>query len=105
MKVWHTLTGDILELVVSEEPRCRRVKFPDGDERWIPSSVLKEIPEPDRWLDVSSECEIGEDPAFCYLSHERISRWQTTKWAKGYRLRAVQGYVQHAFIVEKKVSE
>jgi hypothetical protein len=82
---------------------------------------------PDRWQDVSAECEIGEEPSFCYLSHERISRWQTTSWAKDYRLRRVQiGSIitgdrevltgheqvrlastepQWAFLVEKKVSE
>ena len=71
-------------------------------------------PPPERWEDVTAECEAFEDDGFNGITHERVSRFQTTKWGhEDYRLRKVKlwtvqpstnilGEFQHAFVVERK---
>ena len=73
-----------------------------------PEYVLVDPPE--RWQDVSADCEAFDDEGFNGLTHARVARfWTRTKWAHdGYRLRKVQlrradNTPQWAFLVEKKV--
>jgi hypothetical protein len=92
---------------------CMPLKPSEEGRHYLPKSEYLEVPAPEVWKDVTSECETFEDDAFNGLSHKRVSRYQTTRWGDGfYRLRKVPictgngpGHKvteQWAFIVEKK---
>ena len=67
-------------------------------------------PPPERWEDVTAECEAFEDDGFNGITHERVSRFQTTKWGhEDYRLRKIVldnslSMPGWAFVVERKVA-
>ena len=58
----------------------------------------------ERWEDVTSDCETFEDDGFSGVSHERISRFQSTSYAGNYRIRKLE-HIQFgwAFVVERKM--
>ena len=74
--------------------------------KWdLPKSEYVLCTPPERWEDVTKECEV-QHPEFsrCVLMHNGEAVWTTT----GYRLRKVQFMERGgiwAFVVEKKVSE
>ena len=67
-------------------------------------------PPPERWEDVTAECEAFEDDGFNGITHERVSRFQTTQWVhEDYRLRKIAldnslSMPGWAFVVERKVA-
>ena len=70
---------------------------------FLPKSEYVEVPAPEVWLDVTADCELFADDGFHGLSHEHISRYQSTQYAEDYRLRKVHllGEAQVAFVIER----
>lgn len=85
------------------------IKNVHGDEDYLllylPKSEYQLCAPPEVWRDVTEECELFHDTNFEGITHGRVSRFQSTQWGEGYRLRKVQAKDLYpndwAFIVEQ----